>query len=70
VTAISSAEPTRRCIPLPRQGNSGGLFRPGHCAQYISSGRIDQGPARRNLTLPPHQFISASKIRIGETSQA
>jgi ubiquinol-cytochrome c reductase iron-sulfur subunit len=74
VTAISSAEPTRRCIPLPRQGNFGGSFRSRHCAKFISSGRvrqgIRQGPARRNLPLPPHQFLSASKIKIGETSQA
>jgi ubiquinol-cytochrome c reductase iron-sulfur subunit len=58
------------CIPLPHQGNFDGWFCPCHGSQYDSSGRIRQGPAPLNLPLPPYQFISASKIRIGETSQA
>jgi ubiquinol-cytochrome c reductase iron-sulfur subunit len=58
------------CIPLPHQGNFDGWFCPCHGSQYDSSGRICQGPAPLNLPLPPYQFISASKIRIGETSQA
>ena len=56
--------------PLPHQGNFDGRFCPRHGSQYDSSGRIRQGPAPLNLPLPPCQFISASKIRIGETSQA
>jgi ubiquinol-cytochrome c reductase iron-sulfur subunit len=58
------------CIPLPHQGNFDGWFCPCHGSQYDSSGRIRQGPAPLNLPLPPYQFISASKIRIGETIQA
>ena len=58
------------CIPLPHQGDFDGWFCPCHGSQYDSSGRIRQGPAPLNLPLPPYQFISASKIRIGETSQA
>jgi ubiquinol-cytochrome c reductase iron-sulfur subunit len=56
------------CIPLPHQGNYDGWFCPCHGSQYDSSGRIRQGPAPLNLPLPPYQFVSATKIRIGESS--
>jgi ubiquinol-cytochrome c reductase iron-sulfur subunit len=60
------------CIPLPHEGNYDGWFCPCHGSQYDSSGRIRQGPAPLNLPLPPYQFLSDTKIRIGEdkTSQA
>ena len=56
------------CIPLPHLGNYDGWFCPCHGSQYDSAGRIRQGPAPLNLALPPYQFLSDSKIRIGETS--
>jgi ubiquinol-cytochrome c reductase iron-sulfur subunit len=56
------------CIPLPHQGNYDGWFCPCHGSQYDSAGRIRQGPAPLNLPLPPYQFLSDSKIRIGESS--
>ena len=56
------------CIPLPHQGNFDGWFCPCHGSQYDSSGRIRQGPAPLNLPVPPYQFVSDTKIRIGETS--
>ena len=61
------------CIPLgtapsdPR-GEYGGWFCPCHGSQYDTSGRIRQGPAPLNLALPPYQFVSDAKIRIGETT--
>ncbi len=58
------------CIPLPHQGGFDGWFCPCHGSQYDSSGRIRQGPAPLNLQLPPYEFLSASRIRIGENSQA
>jgi ubiquinol-cytochrome c reductase iron-sulfur subunit len=58
------------CIPLPHQGDFDGWFCPCHGSQYDSSGRRRAGPAPFNLPLPPYSFISASKLRIGETSQA
>jgi len=54
------------CIPLAHQGNYDGWFCPCHGSQYDTSGRIRQGPAPKNLVLPPYTFLSASKIRIGE----
>jgi ubiquinol-cytochrome c reductase iron-sulfur subunit len=56
------------CIPLPHQGNYDGWFCPCHGSQYDSAGRIRLGPAPLNLALPPYQFISATKIRIGEST--
>ena len=58
------------CIPLAHQGNYDGWFCPCHGSQYDSSGRIRQGPAPKNLFLPPYKFLSDSKIRIGEEDTA
>jgi len=54
------------CIPLAHQGNYDGWFCPCHGSQYDSSGRIRQGPAPKNLPLPPYKFLTDSRIRIGE----
>jgi ubiquinol-cytochrome c reductase iron-sulfur subunit len=53
------------CIPLPHEGNYDGWFCPCHGSQYDSAGRIRQGPAPLNLYLPPYEFVSDSKIKIG-----
>ena len=58
------------CIPLAHQGNYDGWFCPCHGSQYDTSGRIRQGPAPKNLSLPPYKFLSDSKIRIGEEDTA
>ena len=53
------------CIPLAHQGDYDGFFCPCHGSQYDSSGRIRRGPAPANLAVPPYEFVSDSKIRIG-----
>src|SRR5258708_5253660 len=53
------------CIPLAHQGDYGGWFCPCHGSQYDTSGRIRRGPAPQNLALPPYEFLSDTKIRIG-----
>ena len=53
------------CIPLAHQGEYAGFFCPCHGSQYDTSGRIRSGPAPTNLPLPPYEFISDTKIRIG-----
>ena len=53
------------CIPLAHQGDYDGWFCPCHGSQYDSSGRIRRGPAPANLPLPPYEFVSDTKIRIG-----
>jgi ubiquinol-cytochrome c reductase iron-sulfur subunit len=53
------------CIPLAHQGNYDGFFCPCHGSQYDTSGRIRQGPAPKNLYLPPYKFVSDTKIQIG-----
>ncbi|HTN12556.1 MAG TPA: ubiquinol-cytochrome c reductase iron-sulfur subunit [Acetobacteraceae bacterium] len=58
------------CIPLgnkptdPR-GDYGGWFCPCHGSQYDTSGRVRHGPAPLNLWLPPYEFESDTKIKIG-----
>jgi ubiquinol-cytochrome c reductase iron-sulfur subunit len=53
------------CIPLAHQGDFDGYFCPCHGSQYDSSGRIRRGPAPSNLPVPPYEFLSDTKIRIG-----
>ena len=53
------------CIPLVHQGEYGGFFCPCHGSQYDTSGRIRRGPAPANLPIPPYDFVSDSKIKIG-----
>jgi len=53
------------CIPLAHQGEYGGWFCPCHGSVYDTAGRIRQGPAPKNLFLPPYAFLSDTKIRIG-----
>ncbi|MGO9545306.1 MAG: ubiquinol-cytochrome c reductase iron-sulfur subunit [Rhodomicrobium sp.] len=58
------------CIPKGQapgdeKGPYGGWFCPCHGSVYDTSGRIRQGPAPRNLEIPPYQFTGDTKIKIG-----
>jgi ubiquinol-cytochrome c reductase iron-sulfur subunit len=58
------------CIPkgqsiADNKGEYGGWFCPCHGSHYDTSGRIRKGPAPRNLPVPPYEFASKTKIRIG-----
>jgi len=58
------------CIPLGQRvsdplGEWGGWFCPCHGSHYDTSGRIRKGPAPRNLDIPPYEFLSDTRIRIG-----
>jgi ubiquinol-cytochrome c reductase iron-sulfur subunit len=53
------------CIPLAHQGQYDGYFCPCHGSVYDTSGRIRSGPAPTNLALPPYEFLSDTRIRIG-----
>lgn len=53
------------CIPIAHEGSYNGFFCPCHGSVYDTSGRIRQGPAPANLPLPPYEFVSDTKIRIG-----
>ena len=53
------------CIPLGHQGQYDGWFCPCHGAVYDTSGRVRRGPAPANLYLPPYEFLSEARIRIG-----
>ena len=58
------------CVPLGQKasdnkGEYNGWFCPCHGSHYDSSGRIRKGPAPTNLNVPPYEFISDTKIKIG-----
>jgi ubiquinol-cytochrome c reductase iron-sulfur subunit len=58
------------CIPKGQapgdeKGSYGGWFCPCHGSVYDTSGRIRQGPAPRNMEIPPYQFTGDTKIKIG-----
>ena len=53
------------CIPIVHSGPYDGFFCPCHGSVYDTSGRIRSGPAPTNLVVPPYQFVSDTKIKIG-----
>jgi ubiquinol-cytochrome c reductase iron-sulfur subunit len=58
------------CIPKGQRigddrGEYGGWFCPCHGSNYDTAGRIRTGPAPYNLEIPPYEFVSDTKIKIG-----
>ncbi len=53
------------CVPLGDAGDFGGWFCPCHGSHYDTAGRIRKGPAPLNLVIPPYEFMSETKLRIG-----
>jgi ubiquinol-cytochrome c reductase iron-sulfur subunit len=53
------------CVPLGDAGDFGGWFCPCHGSHYDTAGRIRKGPAPENLLIPPLEFVTDSKIKIG-----
>jgi ubiquinol-cytochrome c reductase iron-sulfur subunit len=58
------------CIPKGQgvgdyKGPFGGWFCPCHGSAYDTAGRIRQGPAPRNLQVPPYAYTSDTHIKIG-----
>ena len=58
------------CIPKGQsmsdaRGDFGGWFCPCHGSHYDTSGRIRKGPAPRNLEVPPYEFMSDNRIKVG-----
>jgi len=58
------------CIPLgnkptDNRGDWGGWLCPCHGSQYDTSGRVRHGPAPLNLYVPPYDFMSATRVKIG-----
>ncbi|MDX2289056.1 MAG: ubiquinol-cytochrome c reductase iron-sulfur subunit [Hyphomicrobiaceae bacterium] len=58
------------CIPKGQaladsKGDYGGWFCPCHGSHYDTAGRIRKGPAPRNFDVPPFEFVSDTKIKIG-----
>ena len=58
------------CVPLGQKssdprGDYHGWFCPCHGSHYDTSGRIRKGPAPKNLEVPPYEFVSDTKVKIG-----
>jgi ubiquinol-cytochrome c reductase iron-sulfur subunit len=58
------------CIPKGQavgdfRGDYGGWFCPCHGSHYDTAGRIRKGPAPRNLYIPPYEYLSETRIKIG-----
>ena len=58
------------CVPVGQKpsearGDYNGWFCPCHGSHYDTSGRIRKGPAPKNLRVPPYEFLSDTRIRIG-----
>ena len=53
------------CVPIGGEGEYKGWFCPCHGSVYDTSARIRKCPAPRNLEVPPYEFISDTKIKIG-----
>lgn len=62
------------CVPLYKpevnsveQGWEGGFFCPCHGSKYDMAGRVYKGvPAPLNLVIPPYQYLSDTRIIIGD----
>lgn len=58
------------CVPLgigegENKGPYGGYFCPCHGSMYDTAARIRQGPAPKNLVVPPYDFTSPTTVKIG-----
>ena len=53
------------CIPIANKGDFHGWLCPCHGSHYDTSGRIRKGPAPKNLEIPPYEFLSDTKLKIG-----
>jgi len=53
------------CVPLAHKGEYNGWFCPCHGSVYDTAGRIRKGPAPLNLEVPPYEFVSDTKVKIG-----
>ncbi len=53
------------CVPIGGEGEFNGWFCPCHGSVYDTSARIRKGPAPKNLAVPPYEFLSSNKIKIG-----
>lgn len=56
--------------PTDNKGQYGGWFCPCHGSVYDGSGRIRQGPAPRNLEVPPYVFANETTLIIGKEKKA
>jgi ubiquinol-cytochrome c reductase iron-sulfur subunit len=49
---------------------AGGFICPCHVSGYDYAGRVVKGPAPANLAVPPHRYVSPTRLVIGEAAPA
>jgi len=52
-------------LGCPTKAVAGGWFCPCHGSRYDAAARVIQGPANRNMAIPPYRFLSDKLIEIG-----
>lgn len=57
------------CVPQGQAGRYQGWFCPCHGSSYDTAGRVRNGPASRNMAVPPYEFVSETVIRIGSNHE-
>jgi ubiquinol-cytochrome c reductase iron-sulfur subunit len=66
-----TAVPEGSANPSLLAGWQGGYFCPCHGSTFDSAGRVFKNkPAPTNLEIPPHQFLSDTRLLIGEDSRS
>lgn len=70
LAGLSSLASFLAAVPFVRSllpsAKAHGFICPCHRSGFDYAGRVVQGPAPTNLAIPPHRYISATKVMIGE----
>lgn len=52
------------CVPVADAGDFNGWYCPCHSSHFDMSGRTRKGPAPRNMTVPPYEWLSETRLTL------